>query len=134
MQLTVEPTKEVAMPFSNLNPYPDHQPSWKHIAILFAVIATLIAFGVTVGVMQAEAQEQYWSLVPVNPGQAAETGQHHYRFTLRTARPTKDDWKFVIGQLGDYLERGGMLQAFQVLPCPEGLCGMVMVRFDGQLN
>lgn len=124
--------------YSNIGPYLSHPLKWKHIGILFAVIVALVAVGVVGSAMRAEAQEperkQYWSLVPVNPGQAIQTGQHHYRFELRTAQPTKDDWQFVLVQLGDYLERGGMLQAFQVLPCPQGLCGTVMVVFPGKLQ
>lgn len=123
---------------SNINPYPSHPLSWKHIGILIAVIVALVAVGVIGSMVQAEAQEpakkQYWSLTSVNPGQAMQTGQHHYRFTLHSARPKAEDWQHILTRIGDFQEKGGELQGFQALPCPEGICGTVFVRFPGQLQ
>ena len=122
--------------YFNHNPYPSHPLKWKHIGILFVLIMALVAAGVLIGALTAEAQEKkpVWSLVLVNPDQMAEGGDAHYRFTLRAAKPTTEDWKFILSRIGDFQERGAELRGLQVLPCLEGLCGTVFVKFAGQAN
>lgn len=129
---------------SNINPYPSHPLSWKHLGIMVAIIVAFVATGVTIGTPTAEAGLKLvlTGTVTDGPLQVEAAGKFperflpgvelNYQFSYRAENPenpTMQDWSRAVEALGRNIPSVEFVDVV-IGRCPTGLCGTVKATIE----